>query len=42
MLTRIHNLHGDLNLMREVRGALEGERFEASCCLLAADRGRDV
>jgi queuine/archaeosine tRNA-ribosyltransferase len=42
MLTRIQNLHDGANLMREVREALDGGRFEACRRRLAADRGGDT
>jgi queuine tRNA-ribosyltransferase len=42
MLATIHNLHYYLNLMREVREALDGGRFEARRAQFAADRARGV
>jgi len=45
MLTSIHNLHYYLNLMQEVRDALEqpnGGGFEAFRQQFAADRARGV
>jgi queuine tRNA-ribosyltransferase len=42
MLASIHNLHYYLNLMREVRAALDERRFEAWRVQFAADRGRGV
>lgn len=42
MLSTIHNLHYYLNLMREVRAALEGGRFEAFRARFKADRARGV
>jgi queuine tRNA-ribosyltransferase len=42
MLTSIHNLHYYVNLMREVREALDGGRFEAFRAQFAADRARGV
>jgi queuine tRNA-ribosyltransferase len=42
MLATIHNLHHYLNLMREVREALDGGRFEAWRVQFAADRARGV
>jgi queuine tRNA-ribosyltransferase len=42
MLTSIHNLHYYLNLMREVREALEAGRFAAFRAQFAADRARGV
>jgi queuine tRNA-ribosyltransferase len=42
MLTSIHNLHHYLNLMREVREAIEAGRFEAFRAQFAADRARGV
>jgi queuine tRNA-ribosyltransferase len=40
MLTSIHNLHYYLNLMREVREAIEQRRFDAYRRQFAADRAR--
>ncbi len=40
MLTSIHNLHYYLNLMREVREAIEQQRFEAWRSRFVADRTR--
>jgi queuine tRNA-ribosyltransferase len=42
MLTSIHNLHYYLNLMREVREALEAGRFAAFVAQFKADRARGV
>jgi len=42
MLTSIHNLHYYLNLMREVREAIEQQRFEAWRSRFVADRTRGV
>ena len=42
MLTTIHNLHYYLNLMREVREALDGGRFEKLVAQFHADRARGV
>ncbi len=42
MLTTIHNLHYYLNLMQEVRDALEQGRFEAWRAQFHADRARGV
>jgi queuine tRNA-ribosyltransferase len=42
MLTSIHNLHYYLNLMREVREALDAGRFAAFARQFAADRGRGL
>jgi len=42
MLTSIHNLHYYLNLMKEVREALDAGRFEAFRAQFAADRARGV
>ncbi len=42
MLASVHNLHYYVNLMREVRGALEATRFEAWRQSFAADRARGV
>jgi queuine tRNA-ribosyltransferase len=42
MLATIHNLHYYLNLMREVREALEAGRFEAFRRQFAVDRARGV
>jgi queuine tRNA-ribosyltransferase len=42
MLTSIHNLHYYLNLMREVREALDVGRFEAFRLQFKADRARGV
>jgi queuine tRNA-ribosyltransferase len=42
MLATIHNLHYYLNLMREVRAALDVGRFEAWRTQFAADRARGV
>ena len=42
MLASIHNLHYYLNLMREVRVALDEGRFEAFRVQFKADRARGV
>jgi queuine tRNA-ribosyltransferase len=42
MLASIHNLHYYLNLMREVREALDAGRFEAFRRQFHADRARGV
>jgi queuine tRNA-ribosyltransferase len=42
MLTTIHNLHYYLNLMREIREALDAGRFGAFRAQFAADRARGV
>ena len=42
MLATIHNLHYYLNLMREVRAALDEGRFEAWRAQFTADRARGV
>ena len=42
MLTTIHNLHYYLNLMREVRAALDAGRFSAFRAQFRADRARGV
>jgi len=42
MLTTIHNLHYYLNLMSEVRAALEQERFAAFQAQFKADRARGI
>jgi queuine tRNA-ribosyltransferase len=42
MLSTIHNLHYYLNLMREVREALDAGRFEAWQAQFKADRARGV
>ena len=42
MLTSVHNLHYYLNLMREVREALEQGRFEAYRAQFKADRKRGL
>jgi len=42
MLTSIHNLHYYLNLMQEVRDALDAGRFEAFRAQFKADRARGV
>ena len=42
MLSSIHNLHYYLNLMREVREALEAGRFGAFVAQFKADRARGV
>jgi queuine tRNA-ribosyltransferase len=42
MLASIHNLHYYLNLMREVRQALDEGRFAAFAAQFAADRGSGV
>jgi queuine tRNA-ribosyltransferase len=42
MLATIHNLHYYLNLMREVREALDAGRFEAFRAQFKTDRARGV
>lgn len=42
MLTTIHNLHYYLNLMREVRAALDGGRYDDFRRQFAADRARGI
>jgi queuine tRNA-ribosyltransferase len=42
MLASIHNLHYYVNLMREVREALEQGRFAAWCAQFGADRARGI
>ncbi|HSW08105.1 tRNA guanosine(34) transglycosylase Tgt [Aquabacterium sp.] len=42
MLTSIHNLHYYLNLMRDIRAALDEGRFEAFRATFKADRARGV
>ncbi|MBP6778216.1 MAG: tRNA-guanine transglycosylase, partial [Piscinibacter sp.] len=42
MLASIHNLHYYVNLMREVRGALDEGRFEAFRRQFRADRERGI
>ena len=42
MLASVHNLHFYVNLMREVRQALDEDRFEAWRSAFAADRARGV
>ncbi|MBS0592059.1 MAG: tRNA-guanine transglycosylase, partial [Proteobacteria bacterium] len=42
MLASLHNLHYYLNLMREVRAALEAGSFDAFAARFAADRARGV
>ncbi|MBA4175255.1 MAG: tRNA guanosine(34) transglycosylase Tgt [Leptothrix sp. (in: Bacteria)] len=42
MLASIHNLHYYVNLMREVREALDGDRFEAWRAQFKADRAAGV
>ena len=42
MLTSIHNLHFYVNLMREMRAALDAGRFEAWRAQFRADRARGV
>ncbi|MDE2456375.1 MAG: tRNA guanosine(34) transglycosylase Tgt, partial [Burkholderiales bacterium] len=42
MLCSVHNLHFYVNLMREIRGALDAGRFEAWRAHFAADRARGV
>jgi queuine tRNA-ribosyltransferase len=42
MLTSIHNLHYYLNLMREIREALEAGRFAEFRARFAADRARGI
>ena len=42
MLASIHNLHYYVNLLREVRQALDEERFDAWRTQFHADRARGV
>jgi queuine tRNA-ribosyltransferase len=42
MLTSIHNLHYYVNLMREIREAIEARRFDAFAKRFAEDRARGV
>jgi queuine tRNA-ribosyltransferase len=42
MLATIHNLHFYLNLMREIRAALEQDRFAAYALAFRQDRARGV
>jgi queuine tRNA-ribosyltransferase len=42
MLASIHNLHHYLNLMREVRAALDEGRFETFRAQFHADRRRGI
>jgi queuine tRNA-ribosyltransferase len=42
MLATIHNLHYYVNLMREVRGALDATRFEAFALQFSRDRERGI
>ena len=42
MLASIHNLHYYLNLMRELRDALDGGRFEDWRLRFHADRARGI
>jgi queuine tRNA-ribosyltransferase len=42
MLTSIHNLHYYLNLMQEVRDALDAGRFAAFAAQFRSDRARGV
>jgi queuine tRNA-ribosyltransferase len=42
ILASIHNLHYYVNLMREVREALDGGKFEAFRAQFAADRARGI
>ena len=42
MLTTIHNLHYYLNLMQEVRNALEAGTFDQFRAKFKADRARGV
>jgi queuine tRNA-ribosyltransferase len=42
MLASIHNLHYYVNLMREVRGALEAGRFAGYVATFHADRAQGV
>jgi len=42
MLTSIHNLHFYLNLMRELREALDTGRFDATAERIRQDRARGV
>jgi queuine tRNA-ribosyltransferase len=41
-LNTIHNLHYYLNLMQEIRDAIDGDRFHAFCLQFNADRARGV
>jgi queuine tRNA-ribosyltransferase len=42
MLASVHNLHFYVNLMREMRGALETGTFAAFAASFRADRGRGI
>ena len=42
MLASIHNLHYYVNLMREIRGALDAGRFDAFRRQFRADRERGI
>jgi queuine tRNA-ribosyltransferase len=42
MLATIHNLHYYVNLMREVRAALDATRFEAFALQFKRDRERGI
>jgi len=42
MLASVHNLHYYVELMRQVREALEQGRFAAFAAAFRADRGRGV
>jgi queuine tRNA-ribosyltransferase len=42
MLTTIHNLHYYLNLMREVREALDAGQFSAFRARFKAERARGI
>ena len=42
MLTTIHNLHYYLNLMQEVRDAMDAQRFDAFVQQFRRDRTRGV
>ena len=42
VLASVHNLHYYLNLMREVRGAIESGRFTAFAARFAVERTRGV
>jgi queuine tRNA-ribosyltransferase len=42
MLASIHNLHFYVNLMHELRRALDEDRFEAWCAQFRADRARGI
>ena len=42
MLTTIHNLHYYLNLMQEMRDAMDANRFDAFVTQFHADRARGI